>query len=128
MRQTERSGQTYKYFLIMIGLYQTVKNDLFGIARRLKAIDKDYFVVYSYRKDRYEVHNKGNKGNTFCFSAASLDERVITKARQTRRERVKELFFQIERDNDRAIKAALSDTSNKIQMNFEKVLSKGGKL
>ncbi|MBR2967470.1 MAG: hypothetical protein IKC35_01670 [Clostridia bacterium] len=110
----------------MIGLYQTIKGDLFGIARRLKAIDKDYFVVYSYRDNRYEVHNKGNKGNTFCFSASKLDQRVLTRAMQTRRERLEKLLKETELENERNLKSSLSKTVKDIEFGAERVLSKGG--
>ncbi|MCH5164002.1 MAG: hypothetical protein J1F36_03210 [Clostridiales bacterium] len=110
----------------MIGLYQTIKGDLFDIARRLKEVDKDYFVVYSYRDHRYEVHNRGNKGNTFCFSAPSLDERVVIRARRTRRERIAQLMREIEAGNENYMKNALHQTAKNIEMGAEKVLSKGG--
>ena len=111
----------------MIGLYQTIRGDLFGIARRLKAIDKGYFVVYSYRDNRYEVHNSGNKGNTFCFAAQKLDGRVLVKARQTRRERIDRLLKEMEKDNQRKKCDILSQTVKRIEMEAEQVLSKGGR-
>lgn len=41
----------------MIGKYNIVKNDLFGICKRIKQIDKGYFIVYSYKLRRFEIHN-----------------------------------------------------------------------
>lgn len=110
----------------MIGLYHTVRGDLFDIARRLKEVDKDYFVVYSYRDNRYEVHSKGNRGNTLCFAAPRLDERVIVKARQTRRERLDRLIAEAERDNERIKREALYQTVKKIERGAEEALSQGG--
>ena len=40
----------------LIGLGCVVENDLFDIAARLREIDSDYFVFYSYKRRRYEVH------------------------------------------------------------------------
>ena len=111
----------------MIGLYRKIDCDLFNIARRLKTLDKDYFVVYSYRDNRYEVHNRGNKGNTFCFAAPKLDERVINKARKTRRERIDLLLKETELDNEKYMKAAMYETAKRIEMGAENALSKGGK-
>ncbi len=110
----------------MIGSYREIKNDLFGIARRLAAIDRDYFVVYSYRDSRYEIHNRGNKGNTFCFSCPCLDERTITRALKTRRERIEELLKETERDNRRILKEETAKTVKKIELGAERALSKGG--
>ncbi len=111
----------------MIGLYHLVKNDLFNIANRLKAIDKDYFVVYSYRDNRYEVHSRGNRGNTFCFAADSLDERVLVKARKTRRERLQKLLEEMESHNRALLDKFKLDTVKNIELGAEKALSKGGK-
>lgn len=110
----------------MIGLFHIVKNDLFGIANRLKTLDSDYFVVYSYRDSRYEIHNKGNKGNTFCFAAERLDERVIVKARRTRRERIKKLIEEMERDNDALLDKYKDETIRRIETGAERAFSKGG--
>lgn len=110
----------------MIGLYREIRGDLFNIVRRLKAFDKDYFVVYSYRDNRYEVHNKGNKGNTFCFACPSLDERTIIKALKTRRERIEDLLRETELDNERRLKEEMRKTAKKIEFGSENVLSKGG--
>ena len=100
-----------------------VKDDLFGIAKRLKTLDRDYFVVYSYRDNRYEVHSKGNKGNTYCFSADRLDERVVVRARQTRRERIKALIEEMERENAALIEKNKAVTVRNIEMGAEKALS-----
>ena len=110
----------------MIGLCRIISKDLFGIADRLKAIDKDYFVVYSYRDNRYEVHNGGNRGNTFCFAADKLDCRVLDKARRTRRERVEKLMREAEEENERLMREEVYKTVKNIEMGAENVLSKGG--
>lgn len=111
----------------MIGLYREIRGDLFNIVRRLKALDRDYFVVYSYRDNRYEVHNRGNKGNTFCFACSSLDERTVKKALKTRRERIAELLRETEIENERRLKEEMRKTAKKIEFGSEKVLSEGGK-
>lgn len=112
----------------MIGLYRKIDGDLLNISRRLKTIDKDYFVVFSYRDHRYEIHNKGNKGNTFCFWAPALDERVIVRARRTRRERIKKLLEEIESSNERMLKLSKEQTVKSIETGAEKVFGRGEKL
>ena len=111
--------------MLSAGLYREIRGDLFGVARRLRSIDKDYFVVYSYRDKRYKVHNRGNKGNTFCFACDRLDERTLTQARRTRSERLSELIRETEKDNERMLKEELRKTVKKIELGSENVLSKG---
>ncbi len=110
----------------MIGLYHPIKGDLFGIVNRLRSLDRDYFVVYSYRDNRYEVHNKGNRGNTFCFAADRLDERVVVKARRTRRERIKKLIEEMESENNALMDKCKLDTVKNIEYGAERAFSKGG--
>lgn len=82
--------------------YRIITQDLYGIAGRLKEIDRGYFAVYNPRKSRYEIHHKGQK-NTFCLAVPYdiLDERTLRLVRRTRAERARELYEEIERENAR---------------------------
>ncbi len=87
----------------MIGLGYEVTGDLYDIADRLKEIDPDYFVFYSYVKHRYEVHVRGQKGGTFALAVPydKLDERTLRLVRRSRRERADEYLAELERENAR---------------------------
>lgn len=81
-----------------------IKNDVFDIASRLKEIDKDYFVVWDTVKQRFEVHNSKNRGDTFCVSVPhkSLDARTITRVLYTRIERVEQLLDELKKQEKKA--------------------------
>ena len=88
----------------MIGYGYIVKNDLFDISRRLKEIDESYYVVYSYRNNRYEVHSDEQKGSSLAVVLPfdRLDCRSINHVLKTRRENSRKLLLEIDRDNAEA--------------------------
>jgi hypothetical protein len=71
-----------------------IENDLYDIANRLKSIDSGYFVVYDISRQKYEVHNSSNIGNTYCLTVPYeyLDARTVALVYKTRRERFDKIF------------------------------------
>ncbi|HHW89402.1 MAG TPA: hypothetical protein GX745_00655 [Clostridiales bacterium] len=71
-----------------------IDNDLYDIANRLKSIDSGYFVVYDTSRQKYEVHNSDNIGNTYCLTVPyeRLDARTVDLVNKTRRERFDKIF------------------------------------
>lgn len=78
-----------------------IKNDLFNISKRIKKIDKNYFIVFSPRKKVYEVHYKNQKGSSlaFCVDKKYLNSEVLTKAYKTSVRNYKKLLSEIESNN-----------------------------
>lgn len=93
----------------MLGLGYVVTGDLYGISERIKEIDENYFLYYSYRTHRYEVHNSNQRGHSLSLVLPyeTLDERTLRHVRRTRSERAKELFEEMERENQKAEKENL---------------------
>ena len=61
-----------------------VKNDLFNITRRIKEIDKNYFIAFNTKTKNFEVHNFCQSHSTFCFIAGKqLNASVLTKTKIT---------------------------------------------
>ena len=65
--------------------YQIIKNDIFNIAKRLKSIDKKYFIVFNSDRNKYEVHYARAK-NTYELTIPydTLDARTIDFVLKTR--------------------------------------------
>ncbi len=86
-----------------IGRGYVVKGDLYDIAARIKEIDPDYFIFYSYIRRRYEVHSKTQKGNTLAIVVPfdRLDGRTLTLVRKTRVERFDAIMEEQKRENAR---------------------------
>ena len=83
----------------MYGKGYEVTSDLYSIADRLKEIDNGYFIFYSYKNKRYEVHNKSQRGQTLSLVLPykTLDERTVRLVRKTRSERMKSLIEEMEK-------------------------------
>ena len=78
-----------------------IKNDLFNIVKRIKKIDKNYFIVFNYSYKRYEVHYKKQKGSSLCFVVDKpyLNSEVLTKAYKTSVRNYKALIKEISENN-----------------------------
>ena len=80
-----------------------ITNDVFDIAKRIKEIDPDYFVVYDKKLCRFEVHNKRQRPDTLCLVLPynTLDCRAIDKVLSTRVEYVAKQLAQIDEFNQK---------------------------
>ena len=108
-----------------IGYGRVVTHDLYDIADRLKEIDEDYFVFYSYRDKRYEVHHKGQRGDTFALAVPydELDVRSLRLVRRTRPERAEKLIEEMEKQNREAEKRARDRAVENAALNTERIFS-----
>lgn len=100
-------------------------HDLYDIADRLKEIDKDYFVFFSYRDRRYEVHNRAQRGGTLALTVPypRLDERTVRLVRRSRAERADEFIAETERENAKLEATLLSKAADKAARDVEKAFS-----
>lgn len=79
-----------------------IENDVYNITKRIKNIDRDYYVVYNTSKNRFEVHNSSQIGSSYCLSLpfTQLDERTLTYVRKTQSSNIDEILEQIENNNN----------------------------
>ena len=80
-----------------------IKSDLFNISKRIKIIDKNYFIVFDKKLKRFEVHNSSQAFNTLAFVCpyTRLDKRVLDFALITRVERGAQLLLNLEKNNEK---------------------------
>ena len=109
----------------LIGKGYEVKGDLYDIASRIKEIDPDYFVFYSYRHHRYEIHSKSQKFNSLALVVPypELDGRTLELVRKTRVERFNEIMEEEKRDNERLDKKRVREVVKNAEANLESLLS-----
>ena len=81
-------------------ILKEIKSDLFDISKRIKAIDKKYFVVFNQTKNRFEVHYRRNK-NTYELTIPykTLDARAVEFVRKTMVQNKQKIFDEIEKTN-----------------------------
>lgn len=78
-----------------------INSDLFNISKRLKTIDKNYFIVFSNKYNRYEIHNSSQVFNTLSVICPykTLDKRVLDFVLQTKVENSEKILNEIEANN-----------------------------
>lgn len=78
-----------------------IENDVYNIAKRIKYIDRDYFIVYNTSKENYEIHNKSQIGSTYCVTIPynTLDERTLDFVYKTQSKNIEEILCKIENEN-----------------------------
>lgn len=91
-----------------------VESDCLDIIKRIKTIDKDYFVVYDLEKQKYELHNCCQGGGTYCltFPFDELDERAYLHVLKTRVENSEKLFEEMELLNKKLKEKTIAQTLN----------------
>lgn len=83
-------------------IYKVIKNDIFNISNRIKAIDKKYYVVYNLTRKKFEIHYKRAK-NTYELTVPydSLDARAVAFVLKTRVQNQKAVLEEIEKSNEK---------------------------
>lgn len=83
-----------------------VDHHISGIPDKLKRIDPKYFVVMNNSSGKFEVHNDGNQGSSYCFETPDgvLDDRTIEYARKTASHRGDDFIKEMDRNNEKAEK------------------------
>ena len=91
---------------------QRIRHDLFGIAKRLKSIDRRYELYFNRKKNRYEIYANGAMQMALPFER--LDARTLTYARKTRLENLEKIIAEIEEENARLEIQKNRETRDKI--------------
>lgn len=93
-----------------------IKSDVFDIVDRLKEIDKDYFVVFSLAKSKFELHHATQPMTTYCltFPFDCLDERCVDLTLKTRRQNKEELIGEMERENEKLTKEKINNLKRRL--------------
>ena len=94
--------------------YELIERDVFQISRRICEIDPDYFIVFNCRSGKYEVHNTGNIGGTYCFTVPydELDARTLNYCRETLVSR--DVAARIEAHNERLLRSKKRTRDNMV--------------
>ena len=97
-------------------LYE-ILNDVFFISDRIKEIDENYKIYFNSEKNKFEIHNIGQIGDSYCLTVPFqyLDERTINFVKQTLAINSEKLFDEIDKNNQ-----ILKERSEKNILNFAK--------
>lgn len=100
-----------------------VTNDLFDIASRLRSIDPDYQLYFNYKTQRYEVYDGRRDKLAFVVPYQQLDARTLDYARFTSVQNAKNLFAEVERNNEEVERIDRCRLRQKVLERAEAVLS-----
>lgn len=108
------------------GALRILDGDLFGICRRLKAIDSSYFVAFNVKLKRFEVHSNGQRGSSLALVVpyTELDERTVRLCLKTRCERIERIMAEMRVENEKLEKKELYETVKRAEMQTEQLLCK----
>ncbi len=86
-------------------------SDVYNISKRVKNIDRDYYVVYDTSNNKFEIHNSSQIGSSYCLTLPykNLDERCLKYVYQTKSENIEKILETI--DNENKIKESAEKSS-----------------
>ena len=79
-----------------------ISQDMYNISKRIKNIDRNYYIVYNTSSGKFEVHSSNQMGNSYCLTVPydCLDERTLNHVRKTQIANLFDILEQIENDNE----------------------------
>ena len=95
--------------------------DVYNISKRIKEIDKDYYIVYNTSKNKFEVHNSSQIGDSYCLTLpyGALDERALKYVRKTSVKNIDYVLNEIENDNNKIESAERTSAFNNVCESIE---------
>lgn len=101
-----------------------IESDVFDIAKRVKDIDEDYYILFDTSKNVYELHHK-NQPNTYCFSYEfqNLDSRFIDKVYATNVNNIVNIVEDIDKNNDKIVQSENEKIKNTTDFMLREIYS-----
>ena len=88
-----------------------ITSDAFYISKRVKDIDKSYYILLNTSSGKFELHSS-EQNNSYCLTLpfSSLDERTLNYIRATRVENMEEFLAKLD------LKNQLNESANKTRV------------
>lgn len=98
-----------------------VNFDVYNISKRIKDIDKSYYIVFDTSKQKFEIHNSNQIGSTYCLTLPfnELDERCLGYVRKTQSVNIDELLNELECENNSRESAIKNGAFSQVEQVFE---------
>ena len=79
-----------------------VEHDVYNIAKRIKDIDRNYYIMFDTSKQKFELHNSAQIGSSFCLTLPreKLCEYDLKHIRKTQSVNIDEILENLENDNN----------------------------
>ncbi|MBE7076970.1 MAG: hypothetical protein E7374_03685 [Clostridiales bacterium] len=78
-----------------------IEFDVYEISKRIKEIDRGYYIVYDTLKDVFEIHNSLQKDTSYCLTLPykQLDNRTLKYVCVTKSSNIEKIIEKIDNDN-----------------------------
>ena len=98
-----------------------IESDVYNISKRIKNIDKGYYVVFNTSTNKFEIHNEHQAGSSYCLTLpfTQLDERTINFIEETKSENIEKILSKIENENSIRESADKSSTLSDIYYDLQ---------
>ena len=98
-----------------------INYDVYDISRRIKKIDRNYFIVFNTSKQKFEVHLSKQIGGSYCLTLPykNLDERALKHVLKSQTINIDDILEKIENDNKILESANKTSAFSNIVENFE---------
>lgn len=95
--------------------------DVYNISKRIKEIEKNYYIVFNTSKAKFEVHNSSQIGESYCLTLPynTLDERALNYVRKTSVANIDYVLQEIENDNNKIESAEKTSAFNNVYQSIE---------
>lgn len=76
--------------------------DVYNISKRIKEIDKDYYIVFNTSNSKFEVHNSSQNFGSYCLTLPykTIDERVLEYVQKTSSANMDYILNEIQSNNN----------------------------
>ena len=100
-----------------------IKYDMFGISKRIKNIDKGYFILFNTNSNKFEVHHNNQVGGTYCLTCPfeRLDSRLLDYVLLTSNKNSKNLLIEIENNNEKIVSKIENDRKDYVESNLKDI-------
>ena len=98
-----------------------IEHDVYEISKRIKDIDRFYFIVYDTSKSCFEIHNSSQVDSTYCLTLPfkELDERALQYTRETSSANIEIILEKIENENKLVKNAQVRGVLNQLNQSIE---------
>lgn len=92
-----------------------VTDNVYDIPVRLKALNRDFFVMFNTLQQKYEIHCASQIGDTLACTLPydELDARAVTYAREYAAERLEQIAREVDAYNKKMLRDAERDMLDK---------------
>lgn len=101
-----------------------IESDVFDIAKRVKQINENYYILFDTSKQKFELHSKEQQ-NSYCFSYPfqNLDNRFLDLVYTTNIKYIDNIMEDIDNNNREIEKREKQKTKSQTDYMFREIYS-----